>query len=255
MTTKLMTPSRRAMIGALAALPVASVPAIAGVAAMDDPDPIFGLIEVWKRAKAKEEESDAIVNRLSDEVGHWNGVAVTCSRKDYLKIASIPDDELDMMEIGTKPWPKTSITYQARHRIDLEKWFDLWRFSACDEFETERAAALAEFDEARGAYDARREASGLNVAWQLNEKIADVRGDAEDVVMQAQPRTHAGAVALLVFAAEYWQRHEVEDYPDIPAAMVTAARAIAGDPSKIVISDKLAASLEGWLKPWQETHA
>ena len=73
--------------------------------------------------------------------------------------------------------------------------------------------------------------------------------------MQAQPRTRAGVVALLVFAAEYWERKDIEDYPDIPAAMITAARAIAGDPSKVVISDRLASSLEGWLKPWHENSA
>jgi hypothetical protein len=73
--------------------------------------------------------------------------------------------------------------------------------------------------------------------------------------MQAQPRTPAGVVALLLFAAEYWERKDIVDYPDIPAAMVTAARAIAGDPSKVVISERLAASLEKWLKPWPETHA
>jgi hypothetical protein len=95
----------------------------------------------------------------------------------------------------------------------------------------------------------------LDEAWQSNEEITQTRLDAEDAVMQAQPRTHAGAVALLVSAAEYWERKDIEDYPDIPAAMVTAARAIADDPSKVVISDKLAASLEGWLKPWQEIRA
>jgi hypothetical protein len=64
MTTK-PNPSRRAMIGALAALPVASVPAIAGVAAMDDPDPIFGLIEAAKHATAMSAASNFDDEKLS----------------------------------------------------------------------------------------------------------------------------------------------------------------------------------------------
>ena len=200
-------------------------------------------------------KSDAIVDRLSEEVGSWNGVEVTCSRKDYLKIASIPDYELDMMESGTKPWPKTIITYQAMHRTGLEQWFDLRRPLACDEFETERAAALAKFTEEERAYKARREAFGLDAAWQLNEELSNARLDAEDPVMQAQPQTLAGVVALLLFVAEYWEIKDIDDYPDIPAAMVTTARAIAGDPSKVVISERLAASLKGWLKPWAEVRA
>jgi hypothetical protein len=62
--------------------------------------------------------------------------------------------------------------------------------------------------------------------------------------MQARPSTHAGAVALLVFAAEYWERHDVENYPDIPAAMVTAARAIAGESRHF---RRAGCRLEGWL--------
>jgi hypothetical protein len=242
MTTKLedtanigaSLPSRRAMIGSLAALPVASVPAIAGVAAMDDPDPIFVLIEAWKRANAKDDEAYEIYKRLSDEVGPWDGVSITFG---------------DL--------PKSLGEYQTHSRADLEKWIDLCRRllqlrGSSASFEEEQDRVLAKFNEAKRAYDEKREASGLNAAVGLHEELADARRDAEDAVMQAQPRTHASVVALLVFAAEYWQRHDVENYPDIPAAMVTAARAIAGDPSKIFISERLAESLEGWLKPWQE---
>jgi hypothetical protein len=223
--------SRRAMIGALTALPVASVPALASVAAMDDPDPIFALIEAWKRADAKDDEAYEIYKRLSDEVGPWDGVSITFG---------------DL--------PKSIGEYQTHSRADLEKWIDLCRQlrGTRDAFEAERAPARAEFDEAKRAYDARREASGLNAAMRLHEEFVGARMDAEDAVMQVQPRTHAGVVALLVFAAEYWERHQIEDYPDLPAAMAAAARAIAGDPSKVVISEKLAASLDGWLKPWPE---
>ena len=94
-----------------------------------------------------------------------------------------------------------------------------------------------------------------NAADRLHDELLDARMETEDAIMQAQPRTRAGVVALLVFAAEYWERKDIEDYPDIPAAMITAARAIAGDPSKIVPSDRLASSLEGWLKPWAEVCA
>lgn len=55
MTTKTedtALPSRRAMIGALAVLPVASVPALASVATLD-PDPIFARrghsLDVYRR--------------------------------------------------------------------------------------------------------------------------------------------------------------------------------------------------------------
>ena len=79
MTTKPKTadtPSRRTMISALAALPVVSVPAIACAASMEgQDDPIFALIEIWKSAKAKDDEAYEIYNRISDEVGPWDGVS------------------------------------------------------------------------------------------------------------------------------------------------------------------------------------
>ena len=53
MTTKpedTALPTRRAMVGALAALPAANVPMLAH-AAIANPDPIFALIEAAKRAK------------------------------------------------------------------------------------------------------------------------------------------------------------------------------------------------------------
>ena len=73
---------------------------------------------------------------------------------------------------------------------------------------------MAKFDEAKRAYEARRETSGLNAVLQLNDELSIARLDAEDPVMQAQPRTLAGVAALLVFAAEYWERKGIEDYPD-----------------------------------------
>jgi hypothetical protein len=57
MTTKLMTPSRRAMIGALAALPVAGMPAIAGVAGAS---PLHGLIDAHRTAR------DAFIQAIRD---------------------------------------------------------------------------------------------------------------------------------------------------------------------------------------------
>jgi hypothetical protein len=57
MTTKLETPSRRAMIGALAALPIASVPAVAGIAGAS---PLRGLIDAHRIAY------DAFIEAIDD---------------------------------------------------------------------------------------------------------------------------------------------------------------------------------------------
>jgi hypothetical protein len=151
------TPSRRAMIGALAALPVASVPAIAGVAAMDDPDPIFALIEAWKRAKAKDDELYEIFCRLDDEIGPWDGVFIT--------ISDVPES------IGA---------CRPRTRRDLEELLDAWAQlrGVRRAFEAQRARVLAEFDEAKGIYDAKREASGLDAAVRLYEEQVDARMEA-----------------------------------------------------------------------------
>jgi hypothetical protein len=58
MTTKLETPSRRAMIGALAALPIASMPAVAGVAGAS---PLHGLIDAHRVAY------DAFIHAMDQE--------------------------------------------------------------------------------------------------------------------------------------------------------------------------------------------
>ena len=60
------SPSRRAMIGALAAVPIASVPMLARAPAIE-PDPIFALIEAAKLARIKLEEGHAILERLLNQ--------------------------------------------------------------------------------------------------------------------------------------------------------------------------------------------
>jgi hypothetical protein len=82
MTTKLETPSRRAMIGALAALPVASVPAIAGVAGVS---PLHGLIDAHRAAHAAfivainqyNEAENAATDRRYHEAGDAEDDALT----------------------------------------------------------------------------------------------------------------------------------------------------------------------------------
>ncbi|MGO9233815.1 MAG: hypothetical protein ACLP4V_06915 [Methylocella sp.] len=73
MTTKQKTPgaaahttlsSRRALLGALAAVPVAAMPMLASASDAIDPDPIFALIEAAERAKASVYEASNIEERL-----------------------------------------------------------------------------------------------------------------------------------------------------------------------------------------------
>ena len=56
------SPSCRAMLGALAAVPIASVPML-----VIEPDPIFALIEAAKLARIKLEEGHAILERLLNQ--------------------------------------------------------------------------------------------------------------------------------------------------------------------------------------------
>lgn len=75
------------------------------------------------------------------------------------------------------------------------------------------------------------------------DELIDVAWDAEVAILRAHPKTPAGAVDLLMFAAQCVAKDS--DYHNserTARAMVNAARAIAGpDPSKIKLSDELAA--------------
>jgi hypothetical protein len=76
MTTKLKTrkapaapsasPSRRAMMTALAALPIATVPILASAAAIE-PDPIFALVAAAELAKAKAHEAIDIYSQMHEQ--------------------------------------------------------------------------------------------------------------------------------------------------------------------------------------------
>jgi hypothetical protein len=61
----------------------------------------------------------------------------------------------------------------------------------------ERTAILSKFDEEKRAYAARRQVSGLDEAERRAFELSQLRWDAEDAVLNAQPRSLAGAVALL----------------------------------------------------------
>ncbi len=85
-----------------------------------------------------------------------------------------------------------------------------------------------------------------------NEKTAELCGiscDADDAVLNARPRTRAGVVAQLMFAAEYMARSVIlsgdgpwlYDEDQILPILVNAARLIDGPlVSKIELSERLA---------------
>ena len=68
--------------------------------------------------------------------------------------------------------------------------------------DAERGTALKKFDDARCAYDANRESSGLNATNTRQEELYDIQWDAEKAALRAQPCSAAGASVLLLFTAE-----------------------------------------------------
>jgi hypothetical protein len=70
------------------------------------------------------------------------------------------------------------------------------------QYDAERTAALAKFDEAKAAYDAKMKASRLAAAERLKDRLENLCIEAEEAVLSAKPQSKEGAVALLIFAAE-----------------------------------------------------
>jgi hypothetical protein len=216
------SPSRRAMIGALAAMPVASMPVLASVASAE-PDPIFALIEAVNPARAKADEAHDIHERLIDE------------------FFAIP-----------RPVGKVTIL---GHQFELdrrEKLVALLNEATFDGYpaqhEAERTVILSKFDEDQRAYDAKRQPSSLDEAERRTVELCQLRWDAEDAVLNAQPRSHAGIFALLMFVAEYLAEDMDSDMCKIVPVFVNAARAMratAGDAAPISISKSLQEVLDG----------
>jgi hypothetical protein len=213
------------MVGALAALPVASVPMLAHAAAAN-PDPNFALIEAAKGAKCALDVASKIDACLTNEVGTWDGVTITMRAPESL------------VQYGFG-------TYKALCRGELEETLDSWNH-IWGVREAERAAALQKFDQARSVYEAKRESSGLNAAVKRWEELAGRKWDASDVVMKAKPQTTAGASALLLFTAERITENNLDLNAEyfLPA-LVNAARAIAGDGAPVKVSKELQEVLDG----------
>jgi MutS domain I len=88
----------------------------------------------------------------------------------------------------------------------------------------------------------------LNAAEERWHELTDARWDAQDAVLNAQPRSHAGVLALQMFTAEYLADDMETNTCKIVSVIVNAARsmrAIAGDTRLLTISKELAEVLSG----------
>ncbi|MGO9233816.1 MAG: hypothetical protein ACLP4V_06920 [Methylocella sp.] len=107
------------------------------------------------------------------------------------------------------------------------------------------AAILAKFDEDKRAYDAKLEASGLDAAEGRTRELYLARWNAEDAVLKRKPQTTAGAIALLMFAAEYLADDIGVSPCTLAPVFVNTAQAIAGDGAAVKISRPLQEVLDG----------
>ena len=218
------SPSRRAMLGALAAVPIASVPTLARAPAIE-PDPIFALIEAAKLARIKLEEGHAILERLLNQFS-----------------SDVP-----------RPIGKVTILghqFESNRRDKLVALLNEAKLVERDPaaHEVECATILSKFDEEKRAYDAKRQKSGLDEVERREFELSDARWDAEDAVLNAQPHSPAGLFDLIMFMAEYIAEDTMTDICKIVPVFVNAAkamRAIAGDARPVTISKDLQEVLHG----------
>jgi hypothetical protein len=211
-----------ALAGGAVAASATRLLALASAHASAAQDPIFAVIDAYKQAKAAQREAVAAANRLREKAGFWSGATV------------------NVCGLASK-----FLTREALER-EINSLRPVMKAVGSETFEADASAALESFDAALRAYEDRKDVSALIAANDHADNLTEELADAEDAVMRAKPRTPAGLVALLVFAAEFSLRGAAFEPGEIAPVLVLAARAIAGrDASQIELSEKLSAVLAG----------
>jgi hypothetical protein len=208
--------SRRAVLAALASSPVAAM-STSGAASAAARDPIFNLLERHAAAKAAQEVAALALCRIEDEIGTWPGVDIT---------------------VGQQP------PANFRLRGDAEKWIDCFRpRHGRDAYEAEAAASLARFDRSHQAWQEKCEASGFSAAESAHDEAMDALSAAENAVLRSAPQTPAGAIALLLFGAEFAIGGLAFEDSELATILVNAARAVAGQGASFTFSAELKEAL------------
>ncbi len=197
------TPSRRAMLAGLAVAPVAGLPTIAGVVA--EPDPVFAAIAelegVRVRAKAIGKAHSTIEDAYIAAAPPSAHIVLNGGKYfDHEQIDAHFDDG-GMPDENIRAGIKTLLSFR-RRPLTAEQQATR---------ETARRAAHADLDRILMAQADAKLRTGFDEAEANWNAAVDAEGDAECALFETEPRTPAGALALLRLAAAHVDEYGVRD--------------------------------------------
>ena len=197
MAEKRNTPSRRAMLATIAAVPVAGLPAIAGAVA--DNDPAFAALAEIERAKAAEDLA-------------WKACSDLCDPMQAARV-EFPDVFFNGERVFNIPHLE-ALRERSMGMTDEELDDTIARLRKGNAALRAEAAHLEpEYQSARAVLEAREpyaqnadESDALEAA---AERARDATSEAEVTLLETTPTTPAGAAKLLRFIAEFLDEDDV----------------------------------------------
>jgi hypothetical protein len=214
------SPSRRHIIAAgAAAIGATAVAAPVALGAVAGDDPIFAALADLERINARvkiigdaHDDAEELFHELEP-------------RTDFISLSdglSVAPDQLDHSGIdkhfADPGLPEENIRAAVKKLLSYRKKPLTPELQA--EREAKRQAAHAELDRYLTAREEAEKRSGFGEAQKDWRAVLDEQSDAESTVLETEPRTKAGALALLRFVAGYL--HEIADREEEAAAIRNA---------------------------------